>query len=302
MSKKTLATIIGIIAFAIAANAQTVTKFQEYSAFNTIDANHSFNISLRPSEEGNYVVEQTIDSILENYIKVYVKNNTLFIDFDDKGYGKDKEAKAVYKGKNAPKPVLNIVIKAPTYQTLKLRDDVVLDAMGTTLNTNEFTLEAGGNTKINNFSVETGNCKLVVTKNAVVNINVKTGDLQIKTDKNAAVNLNADAKNLDLDAEDNVVINYTGGATTATVDVKNSAKIVFSGNANNLEFNGMDRADVDASKFPVKDATIKMKGSCKLSANVSSDLSMEMDGANLVFSGNPDIKIVSLVKATVTHQ
>ena len=302
MIKKTLATIIGIVALTIVASAQTVTKFQEYAAFNTIDAEYNYNISIRPSEEGNYVVEQTIDAILENYIKAYVKNNTLFISFDEKGYNKDKEAKAAYKGKNAPKPVLNIIVKAPTFQTLKIRDNVVVDALGTTLNSNSFTLEAADNTKINNFSVETGDCKVTVGKNAIVNLNAKAGDLKIKADKNAVLNLNFETKGLDIETGNSAVLTLSGGATSSKIKVEDSSKLTISGNASSMEFTGEDKADVDASKFPVKDATVKMKNSCKLAANVSSDLSIEMDGASLVFSGNPDIKIVNLVKATIGRQ
>lgn len=302
MIKKTLAVVIGIIALAISANAQTVTKSQEYSAFNTIDASNNYNISIRPSELGNYVVEQTVDAVLENYIKAYVKNNTLFIDFDEKGYGKDKEAKAMYKGKNAPKPVLNIVIKAPTFQTLKIRDNIVVDAMGTTLNSSEFNLEASGSTKINNFSVETGNCKLTVGKNAVVNLNAKASDLQIKADKNAVLNLNVETKGLDIKAEDSSVLTIAGGAASVKIDMENSSNLAISGKASSLDFYSEDKAEIDASKFPVDDATIKMKNSSKLQLNVSSKLSIEMDGASLVFAGNPDVKIVNLVKATVSRQ
>ena len=66
MIKRILVVLIGICAYAIAAQAQTITKSQEYSAFSTIEVGDTFNVSFKPSETGNYMAEWTVDTALEN--------------------------------------------------------------------------------------------------------------------------------------------------------------------------------------------------------------------------------------------
>lgn len=302
MIKKFFATIIGITALAMTLQAQTITKSQEYSAFNTIEVGDSFNVSFKPSESGNYMAEWTIDTVLENYVAVYVKNKTLYVDLDERAMNKDKEVKALYKGRNAAKPVLNVIIKVPAFQTLKITDDAVVDAMGTNFENNDFNLEATGNAKVNNLTVNAKKGSIKMQKSAVVTMNLTANDLEIELKNNAALNLNQDSKNLKIQAEQNAVLTLTGGSNAVEIECKNASKTNLSGSATSINLIAKDRAEVDATRFPVKDLAVNMKNNSKFNGNVSSNLSLEMDGASLTFSGNPDIKIISLSKATVAHQ
>ncbi|MBR1872134.1 MAG: DUF2807 domain-containing protein [Bacteroidales bacterium] len=300
--KKVLIAIFGILAMAVAANAQTITKSQEYSAFNTIEIGDSFNVTFRPSATGAYSAEWTVDSMIEDFIEIYVKNKTLYVNLNEKDMNKNKEIKAYYKGKNAPKPVLNVVIKVPTFQKMVLSENAVVDAMGTNFENNDFTLEVAGSAKVNNLTVNAQKGKIVLEKNANVNMNINANDLEVEMENNAVLNLNQETKNLSIKAEDSANITLIGGSNVVTVNLKNAPKLNLSGSATTIDMTCQDRAETDASRFPVKDVTLKMKGNSKFTANVSANLSLEMDGATFTFSGNPAIKIVSLNKATVLTQ
>lgn len=302
MIKRILVVLIGICAYAIAAQAQTITKSQEYSAFSTIEVGDTFNVSFKPSETGNYMAEWTVDTALENYVVVYVKNKTLYVDLDEREMNKNKEVRALYKGRNAPKPVLNVTIKVPTFQSLKLSENAVVDAMGTNFENNDFSLEVSGNAKVNNLTVNAKDAKVKVSKNGAVTMNLNANDLEISLENSANLNLNQDSRNLKIKAEDSATLTLTGGSNAVVMETKNSAKLNLSGSASSIDLTSQDRSEVDATRFPVKDVTLKMKNSSKFMASVNANLSLDMDGATFEFSGNPDIKIVNLNKATVSHK
>ena len=302
MIKRVIETVIAIAALSIAASAQTITKSQDYSAFTTIEVGDSFNVSFRPSLEGNYMAEWTIDSILEEYVEVYVKNRTLFVNLDERAMNKDKEVKNAYKGKDAKKPVLNVIIKVPTFITLKLSENAVVDAMGTNFENNEFNLEVAGNAKVNNLSVTAKTATVKLQKNANVTMNLEANDLTVNMESNSALSLNQKTMNLNINTEDNANLTLTGSANSVVLGMRNSSKLNFSGSASALEVNSQERSELEATRFPVKDLTVKMKGNSKVYSSVTNNLTLEMDGATLEFSGNPEIKITNLNKATILHK
>ena len=302
MIKRAIATVIAMVAMATAAYSQTITKSQEYSPFTTIEVGDSFNVSFRPSYEGNYLAEWTIDNILENYVTVYVKNKTLFVDLDERAMNKDKEVKNAYKGKDAPSPVLNVIIKVPTFVKLKISDNAVVDAMGTNFENNEFELEVAGNGKVNNLTVKSREAKVSLSKNANVTMNLDANDIKIELEDNTSLSLNQNSSNLAIATEDNAALTLTGSANSTKIESKNSSKLNLSGSSSMLDVKSQDRCEIEATRFPVKDLSVNIKGNSKVFSAVNNNLSIEMDGGNLEFSGNPAIKITTLKKATVTHK
>lgn len=298
--KKILFSALAAVCFMFSgsiANAKTVTKTTDFSDFTAVNASYDFDISLRSG--GSHRVDYTVDDILQDYVEVYVKNKTLYVSFNKKAM--TKEVKKYYKGKDAPTPVLKVIIYAPYLEEIQLSENVSLDAAGTVFNFNNFSLIAKDKSKVTNLNVNSNN-KLSVeaTNDADVTVDYTANEVNVKATKSAVLNIDQTSKTLNIVADGSSTMNMSGDAETINVDNAGKAKLNFvSGTAQRLYTAGKGSSEIDALGYTLNEAYLVMKDS-KISVSPNNILKLDLkSGAEVQYAGDPALVIVGIEKSTL---
>ena len=314
MNKKYLASIIVSVALCFAgsffASAQTAL-----SEFDTINVENDFDVTL---VKGSYAIALTVDSVLEPYIRAYVKGKTLYISVDEKAIPKD--IKKLYKGKNAPEKILRAVVYVPMINEISLKDNSSL--IGTEeFATDRFSLFVGDKAVLKSLNVYSTMANITMKKNGSATIALRsTGDVQIESGNSSNLQINAlECKDLKITASNSSQITTSGNSqnvavvsdgssvtsiTTNTdvvyITASGSSKVNVTGTASLLSVKGSRSCVIDTINLPVDEAecdmnngTLNLTVSKKLSVNLSS-------GGEVYFSGQPEIVLKDrIVKSTL---
>ena len=94
------------------AYAQTKEEIHELSSFNSIDIQDDFEVTVT---KGNYSIKVTVDAVLSDYVKTYVKGHTLYLFLDEKSVPKD--IKKLYKGRSGMTPIMRAIVYTPELES-----------------------------------------------------------------------------------------------------------------------------------------------------------------------------------------
>ena len=299
----------------VALHAQTTTMEREFSEFAGIEAANNFDISIA---QGPYGVQLTVDQVIADCIVSYVKGKVLFLDLDEKAI--PKETKKLYKGKNVPPPVLRAVVYLPEgyIESVKLKDSATLSA-NAPMNSNKFDINLTGTSSIKALSVNTGTAELNLAKKATAVITVKaeknlrlnaegsssiklsqsSEELSVKSANSSVVIISGNTNNLDVTSAGSSQVQITSDLKKADIDAGNSSKVTLSGTADSILARGMNSSSIDASAMPTKKAVCQLSNA-EMTVNASDEVKVELvSGGSLYYSGDPDFKIVKILKSTL---
>ncbi|MCQ2146634.1 MAG: DUF2807 domain-containing protein [Bacteroidales bacterium] len=300
MIKRTLTSICMIAAtlfFSNAASAQTKEIEHEFSAFNAIEVSNAFEVTLVSGESHSAVL--TVDGALAELAKAYVKGKTLYIDLDEKNMS--KETKALYKGKNAPVPVLKAVIRVPQISSITIAEDVVLGS-AEPINAEKFTLSTSGSAQVKALSVNADKVTISSDKKSSINMTVSSNDIDVNTSGSSSFKLSYDCKDLKMSTSGSSEVSVSGSSKNVSLSTAGSSKLTLAGQADNLDVKGAGSSNINAINLPVKDCSVVLSGSCTVTENASNNLKMELSGnSTLIFNGDPKIDIVNIKSSTVQH-
>ena len=299
----------------VSLHAQTTTLEREFSEFAGIEAANNFDISV---VKGPYGVQLTVDQLIADCVVSYVKGKVLFLDLDEKAI--PKETKKIYKGKNVPPPVLRAVVYLPEgyIESIKLKDSATLSATSE-MNSNKFDVDLAGTSSIKALTVATGTAEIslskkstaVLTVNAEKNLRVNaegsssikltqtSGELSVKSANSSVSIISGNTGDLDVTSAGSSQVQITSELKKADIDAANSSKVTLTGKVEKLQARGSNNSVIDASGMPAQKAIAQISNG-EMTVNVSEEIKVELvSGASLYYSGDPDFKIVKIIKSTL---
>jgi hypothetical protein len=292
---------ICIMASTVCASSQTRSKEHSLSPFEGIEASDGFRVSITKGD--TYNAKLTMDDALESYVECYVKAGVLHLGVDEKNVPKD--LKKQYKGKNSPERTLVAVITMPVLKSLTLNDESEFFSAAD-LAVGDFAITMTGSSSINNLKIFGKSLDLNVSKNARFSnagVNVED-DVKVTTDGKGGIAMECHAANIGITAAGASEINIKGSVDEKiTVSPTGSSKITVAGNSKVLEVNGKGTSSkVDASALETEEATLAVTG---VDVDVWASKSLELDlgrGSEVVFAGEPAIKIIKIQSASVLRK
>ena len=301
MKKLVLGTILCVSMFfcAFSADAQTVTRSNEFSFFNKIEASYNYKIIVK---EGSYNrVEWTVDTILAELVDIYQQGSTLYVKFKEKDL--TKEIKKHYKGKNAPVPTLDVVVFTPSLDGLDISDNVLVEATDLKTSDQNLSVVMRNNSRLNNLKTEASNITLEASGEAVLNVSAQSTSscITVKGDKKSEINLNLNSEKLYATASGSADIYITGNAAHIEASLEDKSKMVLrSGSAEDLLLTSKNSSELDASSYIIGNAGLSMAGS-KAIVKVNKILKLNLKGGSVVnYLDNPAIEIVNIEKSSVS--
>lgn len=289
---------ICIMASTVCASSQTRSKEHSLSPFEGIEASGGFRVSI--SKGDTYNAKLTMDDALESYVECYVKAGVLHLGLDEKNVPKD--LKKQYKGKNSPDRTLVAVVTMPVLKSLELSDESEFFSAAD-LAVGDLSIILGGSSQINNLKIFGKSLDLNVAKNArFTNAGVNVEDnVNITTDAKGGVTMECQAANITITGGGSSEIDLKGSVDEKiTVSTLGSSKITLAGKATTLEVSGKGTSSkVDASALETEDATLSVTGA---DVDIWASKSLELDlgrGSEVVFAGDPAIKIIKIQNASV---
>jgi len=268
---------------------------RDFSAFDVVIASGNFNVTMNHDE--SYGVKLTVDDALQDYVQCYVRGNTLYLALSEKSI--PKEVRKLYRGKNAPDPVLNAIVYLPALSALTLSDEATFTALDP-IESDRFDVTLSGNAVARNLVVDAATVTIVCDKKSNLDLDVICDELDLKASGNAKVNLDFDTKKLIADNAGSASLILNGDADDVEIIAGNSSALTLGGAGFSLIVNGSGASSkVDASKFHVLAASIVASGT---SVNVSADDELELDlskGATVLYAGEPQVKIVRIENSSV---
>lgn len=296
---KVLTCCAALCAAGVMASAQVKEIRHDFSAFNAVEVDYDFNVNVVTSDK-DYSILLTVDDVLTDYVKTYVKGRTLYISFDKKSLPKD--IKNLYKGRKSDKPTLMATVYAPKDITsFKLSAKAVL-SVENEIECEDFKLELDELSSVKKISVNADKAVIKSNNTASANMIIYADELEIEADGKSSLDMDASVENLNLKAAGACSILYTGETVNANLDLSGSSKATMKGNALYLGVTGSNSSSLDAINLKTPEASVKLSNSSKVTEAATEKLHIEMSGnSTLVFDNDPAVDIISIKSSTVTR-
>lgn len=312
----TVAAFSFMLFFAQTAKAQTKELTHDFAEFAALNVTEDFEVTLA---KGNPGIKLTVDTQLAPYVNTYVKGNTLFLSYDEKAVPKD--VKKLYKGKNAPVPIMRAVVYTPVLETITLANNTSLTGTEE-FNCKHFELNLGDKANVKQLNVFCSTAKISMKKNseAVLNINSESSvdvelnnnanlkltatvnELNVTTLGSASAFINGDAISLKVDAQgktETTAVFENPTESVVAVLVENAA-VTLTGNAGTLVLNASKNSVADFSGLAVVDSAEVTMNSGKATISPAAALKVNLiSGATLYFNGTPSIQVDKIIKSTL---
>ena len=295
--KKAIVTITAVLAAALSLGAQNVESKQDYSQFTSIEARKYFEVKL--CYGATYSTKIVADQLIADYVKVYVKGNTLCLEVDEKSF--PPEVKKALKGKNAIVPVLRAEVYAPTINGISLFDNAVLYSednikaaiakielknnaviRNLTLDAQDVSVKMGNKSQAR-FDIYTNSITVDASGNSSATFALNCSSMAVGTAGSANVNINVETKNIAVKSESQSILTLTGTANKFSVEGGNSSSIYSDG-------------------LVAEQADVALMNSALCEVNSTSFLKVDLMGSShLIFNGKPNIDVVRIVNSTMTR-
>ena len=163
--KKSMILAVAMLFSCVAAFAQPqLVQDKDFEKFSTVKVEDKFIIRLVKAE--HYGVKLITDERIAAHVQSYVKNGTLYLALDEKGY--TPELKKELKQKGAAEPVLEAEIYMPELNHLILTEKVKLVGSDDIYSEN-FTLTMDGNVVVSQINVTCSTAEVNVSKGVQFN-------------------------------------------------------------------------------------------------------------------------------------
>lgn len=282
--------------------------------FYAVSAEDSFEVTL---QEGPCSVKLSTDEALQPYITVSVRDSILYIDYDEKAVPSD--IKRVYRGINAPTPILRATVWAPALGGIRGRQNAVIKGNGTVFS-DGMELYLSDKAAVRDLKLDTPHAKVRMDKNstAILDIQAET-QLELSLEGNSQLKLDYKAHNLLMHQTGYSTAFLKGESATATytvdgatrcrdqhkgnvlvVNAGGSADVSLSGQTGDLTLNLDRSARLDALEMQVTRAKADLGGRSTANVNVEEFLSVNLTGGStLYYKGVPAFQVGKIVKSTL---
>lgn len=295
--RKTLFIIALSLLFGVCASAQPL-KVQEktYEKFSKISAEDNFVLKFYHSE--TYSVTLKSDERIAAHVQAYVKNGTLYLILDEKGYS--PELKKQLRQKGAAAPVLEAEVYMPTYSSLVITDKCVL-SHSDDFATETFVLTASDHAVVSELNIACSTAEFNVSKNAQVKSTAYVnGKLYLNASNSTQVTLTQEGGNALVSVGNSAFVDLKASVNTLEVEVASSSESHFSGTASFIKVLASNLSKVDAELIEAQEGDIMLSGSAKCYVNVTEKLKVNLTGGSmLTFKRTPIFEIDRIVNSTL---
>jgi hypothetical protein len=238
------------------------------------------------------------DERIAAHVQAYVKNGTLYLILDEKGYS--PELKKQLRQKGAAAPVLEAEVYMPTINSVVLKDKAVL-ATCDSYDAETFTMTVSDNALVSHFDISCSTGELNVSKNAQVTGTVAvTSKMYLNASNSAQVSLTQNGGNAFVSQANSAYVDYKATLNTLEVESAAGSESHISGTASLLKVTGAGLSRLDAELLESKDGDVVLSGSAKCHVNVTEHLKVNLVGGSmLTFKRNPVFEIDRIVNSTL---
>lgn len=298
--KRYLTVILPLLCIA-AVNAfaqRTVTMTHDYSGYRKIDVSNRFDVSVVRGDTCR--VKISVDELIASYVTSYIKNNTLYLDVDEKAF--TPELKKTFKGKNAIVPVLEAEVSVKYLDTLFLHGNAVLDNELPLFSDDSVAVVMDGASMISNLEFKGRKLFVSMTKTASANLTADADAIYASTYGASALNLKYSADSLMLNVGGTASAKTDGTSELCRVYSESSSEVVMKGSSDMLLLKGTGKSFVNADALETAAASLAITGPSKCIVDATDKLKVDLSaGAHLIFNGTPAVEIKRIVSSSMTR-
>ena len=295
--KKSIFAALAAILVSVCAFAQPlVVQDKDFEKFTKISVEDNFVLKFIKSDR--YSLTLKTDERIAAHVQAYVKNGTLYLILDEKGYS--PELKKQLRQKGAAAPVLEAEVYMPTINSVVLKDKAVLAACDN-FETETFTMTVSDNVLVSHLDVSCSTGEFNVSRNAQVNGTVSvTSKMYVNASNSAQISLTQNGGNAFVSQGNSAYIDFKATLNTLEVESSGGSESHISGTASLLKVTGAGLSRVDAELLESKDGDVVLSGSAKCHVNVTDHLKVNLVGGSmLTFKRTPVFEIDRVVNSTL---
>ena len=289
--------IFAILFCGITLSAQPLlVQDKTYEKFNTISVEDYFVLKFFKSD--SYALKLKTDERIAAHVQAYVKNGTLYLILDEKGYS--PELKKQLRQKGAAAPVLEAEVYMPEITSVVLKNKAVITHCDN-FNTETFTLTCSDHSLVSQLNVDCSTAEFNVSKNAQVTaaLNVSS-KLYLNTANSTQVSLSQTGGALFINQGNSSYVDVKATVNSLEVDASGSSESQISGVATALRIVGSGLTRVNTELLEVPEGEVVLTGSAKTHVNVSDRLKVNLTGGSmLTFKRSPRFIIERVVNSTL---
>ncbi len=295
--KKLILAVMTALLFGASAFAQPLlVQDKNYEKFDKISVEDNF--VLRFIKAGTYAVTLKTDERIAAHVQAYVKNSTLYLVLDEKGFSSDLKKELRKKG--AAAPVLEADIYMPSVNAVVLKDKSVL-ASCDRFETETFTMTVTDNALVSYVDIACSTGEINVSKNAqVTGTAAVTSKMYLNISNSAQASFTQNGGNAFVSQSNSAYIDYKANLNMIEIEATGGSESHISGTSSHLKVTGAGLSRVDAELLESKDGDVFLNGSAKCHVNVTDHLKVNLTGGSmLTFKRNPSFEIDRIVNSTL---
>jgi hypothetical protein len=295
--KKLILAVMTALLFGVSAFAQPLlVQEKNYEKFDKISVEDNF--VLRFIKAGTYAVTLKTDERIAAHVQAYVKNSTLYLVLDEKGFSSDLKKELRKKG--AAAPVLEADIYMPSVSAVVLKGKSVL-ASCDRFETETFTMTLTDNALVSYVDIACSTGEINVSKNAqVTGTAAVTSKMYLNISNSAQASFTQNGGNAFVSQSNSAYIDYKANLNMIEIEATGGSESHISGTSSHLKVTGAGLSRVDAELLESKDGDVFLNGSTKCHVNVTDHLKVNLTGGSmLTFKRNPSFEIDRIVNSTL---
>lgn len=295
--KKTFTLMLALVLAGITAFAQPLlVQDKDFEKFHTLNVESDFIVKLVKSDA--FAVKLTTDERIAAHVQAFVKNGTLYLILDEKGY--TPELKKQLRQKGAADPVLQAEVYMPTINSLIMNGKSQLVHCDSFYNEN-FTATFSGNVVASQLNIGCSTAELNVSKSAKLTAALAVeSKVYLNASNSATISLTQNGGNAFLNLGGSSLVDVRAEAQSIEVDASSSAESHVSGVASMLKVTAAGLSRTDTELLETKDGDVTLSGSAKCHVNVTDNLKVNLTGGSmLTFKRKPSIEVDRIVNSTL---
>jgi hypothetical protein len=295
--KKLILAVMTALLFGVSAFAQPLlVQEKNYEKFDKISVEDNF--VLRFIKAGTYAVTLKTDERIAAHVQAYVKNSTLYLVLDEKGFSSDLKKELRKKG--AAAPVLEADIYMPSVNAVVMKGKSVL-ASCDRFETETFTMTLTDNALVSYVDIACSTGEINVSKNAqVTGTAAVTSKMYLNISNSAQASFTQNGGNAFVSQSNSAYIDYKANLNMIEIEATGGSESHISGTSSHLKVTGAGLSRVDAELLESKDGDVFLNGSTKCHVNVTDHLKVNLTGGSmLTFKRNPSFEIDRIVNSTL---
>ena len=275
--KRILVSILSI-ALSTAAWAQAPQMQEEKSypvtGFESVTVGSHFEATL---QEGRCNVKVNADKALLPYVQVYVREGVLYIDLDEKSIPSD--VKKIYRGKNAPVPVVSAIVTLPSAKILTACESALLKSNGSVF-ADSILVCIEDKATVRDFKLEAEKATVTLTKSAQAYFSLESPDATLICEGGSRCE-----------------VAFKGALLKA--DLNGTSRCAVTGEAESFSFQSKRFAKLDALQLTAPRIKADMKGASEACIQADGSLSVHLTGGSeLYYTGFPTIQVDEIIHST----